>query len=125
MINIKKWIVNLYYRIFYKEIGKQVMGTLTNCEAYETCQKTDNENNRIIEEKMKSFIETLESEIKNRCRYGEYEAENSFNPYEVNSDKLKYLKKFYSDRGYKIKIRRDKYSGGKKRFIISWEHWRK
>lgn len=114
------WIVNLYYKIFYKKSGKQVMGVLINCEAYVMYEKAVNS----YQTNLQNIVNSLDYNIRREANNGRFQSSESFSSKDISGNKLKFFKNIYIGRGYKVKIRRNSSYSNNKKIIVTWKNWR-
>lgn len=119
------FLKGLYFRIFYKNNAKKVLGVLTENESYKmykisTKVHEDNMNNDIS-----STINKITYQIKNDAESGHF---SSLYPYKLTKEQEKIIKKRFKDKGYKISFEKNNinhpiYGRRDKWIVISWNNW--
>lgn len=115
-----RWLTNL----LYKNTGKQVMGALTNCEAYISNQQTKKILTEKIEEDAQKMKNIIEKNIGFAIMDCKFKTQVYYNTRYYPKNNIKYIKQFFREKGYKVKIRFCIDAvGSNRQIIISWKHW--
>lgn len=119
MINYKMF----FYKLFYDKTAKKTMMIMENCEAFNIYKQTLINNEKLIEKKLQRIISDLEINRDNAVSSGQFKC-NVATTNKLNKKQIKYLKKYYKNKGYKIRFGSSDSLMIIDKISISWKHWR-
>jgi hypothetical protein len=116
-----QWLNNL----LYKSTGERVMGALMNCEAYQSNKQTKELLDQKIEKEVIDLKKSIEYRINSAISNCEFKAVVYYNSHLCPKSNIKYIKKLYKEKGYKVRIFFSfEYTSSNRKMVISWKHWK-
>lgn len=113
----------LFHKILYKKQAHKVMLAMENCDAYKDFQSSSNMYNEKIESALKHIINDVEYCKGEAIENGEFCCHVEISK-KLKSEHRRYLKKYFLNKGYKIKFESSEMLFSVDTLIISWKHWR-
>lgn len=114
---------NFLYRLFYKKNAEKTIMAIENCKAYNDYKNSYNQYYKISKYNLQLAITNIDYECEQAVNNGYFYCISDL-PSRINKESKKYLKKYYLDKGYKVRFKCSENLFEKDLIKLSWKHWR-